>query len=64
MIFSSRMDGAMTATLDRLRDSYGLDVRYRRLPNGSNAVELMLAGELADNVYVDYVVNPSLAGGR
>ena len=42
---------------------YGLDIRYRRLKDGygTGKFELMLAGELIDNIYVDYIVNPNLA---
>lgn len=53
-------------TLDHLRDTYGLDVRCRKLgvpgrPHGGTRSQWLLAGEWHGRVYLDYVADPGLA---
>jgi hypothetical protein len=55
--------GSLGNMLDQLQNSYGLDIRTRRLAgaHGRAQREVMLAGEWFGRVYIDYTQNPDLA---
>jgi hypothetical protein len=76
-IVLDRLEPGRTVTLDRaqlgfrvndwfvavtkLRDTYGFDIRVRRVPL-TTSYEVLLAGETHKGGYLDFMVDPSLMG--